>query len=66
MDNDIYYDLKEARIKISHYQKLLLEARDFVIDAYGSWETMQGEHLVSEIDKLIEWDKKGIPHFKDA
>jgi hypothetical protein len=51
---------------ISHYQKLLLEAREFVIDAHGAWETSQGEHIVSEIDKLIEWDKKGIPHFKNA
>ena len=66
MFNDLQYDYEQQLIKISHYQNLLLSAREFVIDAHGAWETSQGEHLVSEIDNLIEWDKKGIPYFKNA
>jgi hypothetical protein len=61
-----YIRLSDEQILISHYQKLLLEAREFVTDAHGAWETSQGEYIVSEVDKLIEWDKKGIPHFKNA
>lgn len=43
-------DNKEDKIK--YYEKLLLSAREFIIDASGSWETSQGDYLLEEIDKL--------------
>jgi len=64
--NRTYIGLSDEQVLISHYQRLLLEAREFVIDAHGIWETGQGQYIVSEVNKLIEWDKKGIPHFKNT
>jgi hypothetical protein len=61
-----YTGLTDEQVKISHYEHLLLIARSFVIDAHGAWETGEGDYLVEEIDKLIDWDKKGKAYFKEG
>lgn len=57
MKSPRFSNQSECEDYIRQANKLLEEARSFIYDAIGSWETYQGNKLIEKINSLLSESK---------